>query len=163
MTITRFQRPPTVSKRAVSTNRHHGATDGGSSTNASVALDLKNGSKKKGRTASANAAGVLRWWAHPSLFTGHAMTFIVVALLDYMIGLFLAVRMVPTMMASLASGMGVNMNSAPLPGFMVWAMSSLMVVIFMAVLGLVVMVALWRLRRRLLALLSSRVARRLGL
>ncbi|MDP9903202.1 hypothetical protein [Arthrobacter bambusae] len=112
--------------------------------------------------AGAEATGRLRWWSRPSLVAGHVTSLVIVAFLDYMLGLFLVVRVVPAMMASLATAMGVNLNGASLPGFMVWALGSLMAVILMTALGLVVMVAMWRVRRRMLRALNCRIARRLN-
>jgi len=78
-------------------------------------------------------------------------SFRVVAVLDYLIAFFVATSLVPVAMASMADGLGLDPVNAPPAGFGVWLLSSLALVLFLVVLALVGMRALWRLRARAVA------------
>jgi len=148
----------TVNKNRKSTNRISGK-----SVDARLSPKADNpepGAPLKEVGAGAEATTRLRWWSRPSLAASHVVSLVVVAFFDYMLGLLLVVRLVPAVMVSLAAGMGVNLNGVALPGFTVWALSSVMAVIFMAALGLAAMVAMWRLRRRMLTALNRRIVGR---
>ena len=76
------------------------------------------------------------------------VSFAAVALADYLIVFLVATSLVPVAMASMADGLGLDPVNAPLSGFTVWLVCSLALMLFLVVLTLIVMRALWHLRTR---------------
>lgn len=80
-----------------------------------------------------------------------ALSLLLVAVADYLIAFFVATSVVPVAMASMADGLGFDPLNTTASGFGVWLLSSLALVLFIVVLALVAMRALWRARGRAIA------------
>ncbi|HEU5223071.1 MAG TPA: hypothetical protein VFU07_05245 [Candidatus Lumbricidophila sp.] len=117
----------------------------------------KTAHKAKIRSEGAEIGAAKRGWF--GLITVKALSFVALAVLDFLIAMFVAARLVPLAMASLASGMGLNLGAASLASMAVWLLSSLALVAFIVALTLVLMRGLNLQRRALIIRAQARLDR----
>lgn len=87
----------------------------------------------------------------------HVVSFAVLAMIDYLIVIWIATMMIPVAMASVADALGFDPTAANTAGLTVWVVASLALMLFLVVLAVVAMRALWRLRKRVLSWAQSQL------
>lgn len=89
--------------------------------------------------------------------TVQVVSFVVLAMIDYLIAIWVATTMIPVAMASVADALGFDPTAANTAGLTVWVVASLALMLFLVVLAVVAMRALWRLRKRVLSWAQSQL------
>jgi hypothetical protein len=81
-----------------------------------------------------------------------------VVIVDYVLAMFVAMKIVPMIAASTASGLGIDPQGA-VSGVIVWLLAASTLTVFVVIVALIAMRSLWRLQRKVLTAFRTRTPR----